>query len=144
MNVRSLALLACLGLGCREPFLVIPGSALEGEVRPAAEFAPADGYRTAQLETRLDDAYSVNVTCTVVGGRAYLNAGDSATRWARNAQADPSVRVRLDGDLYERRAVRVTDPDEIATFARAWLAQSSTRKDPTGLDELWLFRLDPR
>jgi hypothetical protein len=41
-------------------------------------------------------------------------------------------------------AERVTDPEEIATFAKAWLAQSSTRKDPSGMDEVCLYRLEPR
>lgn len=54
------------------------------------------------------------------------------------------MRLRVDGALYELRAERVTDPEDVATFAEAWLSQWSTREDPASLDEVWLYRLDPR
>jgi hypothetical protein len=145
MNARSAVLLACLALACREPFAVFPGGRLEAELRPAgAPFSTEDGFATAQLETRPEDPYSVNITYTVVNGRTYVNAGDTETTWAKNVNTDPRVRLRVDGALYELRAERVTDREEMATFARAWLGQSSTRKDPTRLDEVWLYRLEQR
>lgn len=141
MNTKSALLFVGLALACREPFSVVPGGKLEGEVRAAALALP-DGFGTAQLETRPQDPYSVNITYTVVGGRVYVNAGDSETTWATNLKTDPRARLRVDGALYELRATRVTDRDEIARFAAAWLGQSSTREDPTTLDEVWLYRLD--
>lgn len=145
MSARSAVLLACVALACREPFSVLPGGKLEGELRPAgAGFSPADGFGTAQLETRPEDPYSVNITYTVVNGRSYVNAGDTETTWAKNLNADRRVRLRVDGALYELRAERVTDREEIAVFGKAWLSQSSTRKDPARFDEVWLYRLGER
>lgn len=148
MKVRSalwLALVGLVALACREPVLVLPGGKLDGELRPAGDrFAPADGFATAQLETRPEDPYSVNITYTVVDGRSYVNAGGSESNWAKNVSADPRVRLRVDGALHELVAVRVTDRAEIASFGKAWLAQSSTRRDPLSFDEVWLYRLEPR
>ena len=97
-----------------------------------------------QLETRPDDPYSVNIAYTVMEGRLYVNAGDTETRWVQHMSADPRVRLRLDGVIYELRAERVSDPDELAAFARAWTSQSVFRRDPTQLDEVWLYRLVAR
>lgn len=145
MNAKSAVLLACLALACREPFVLLPGGKLDGELGAApAAFLPADGYATAQLETRPEDPYSVNITYTVVNGRTYVNAGGSESNWAKNVSADPHVRLRVDGVLYELRAERVTNPEEIALFAKAWLSQSSARRDPSSFDEVWLYRLEPR
>ncbi len=59
-------------------------------------------------------------------------------------RGDPRVRLRMDGVLYDLRAERVTDSAEIAEFAAAWTSQSMFRRDPTALDEVWLYRLVPR
>jgi len=42
------------------------------------------------------------------------------------------------------RADRVENPTEIAEFAKAWTSQSMFRRDPVGLEEVWLYRLVPR
>ena len=54
------------------------------------------------------------------------------------------MRLRLDGVLYDLRAERVIDPEEIAAFGKAWTNQSMFRRDPSGLDEVWVYRLVPR
>jgi hypothetical protein len=138
-------IIALLGTACREPVLIFPGGKLHGELRAnPGPHVLLDGHATAQLETRPEDPYSVNITYTVVGGRTYVNAGDQETTWAKNAIADPRVRLRVGSALYELRAVRVTDREELGSFARAWLRQSWTRKDPSLFEQVWLFRLDPR
>ncbi len=73
-----------------------------------------------------------------------MNAGDTETQWVKNIAASPLVRLRMDGVLYELRAERVTDREEIAGFGAAWASQSTFRRDPTKLDEIWLHRLVPR
>ena len=97
-----------------------------------------------QLETRPEDAYSVNVAFTVLDGALYLNAGDTETQWVTNMTQDPRLRLRLDGDLYDLRAERVSDAAEIEAFAQAWVGQSMFRRDPTTLDEVWIYRLVSR
>ena len=131
--------------GCNGPLLLLPGGELEGEARPApADWSFAGSQGTAQLETRPDDPYSVNVAFTVLDGRLYVNAGDTETRWVENIAADPRVRLRLDGVLYELRADRVTERAEIAAFGRAWTSQSIFRRDPAELEPVWIYRLVPR
>ncbi len=146
MSFRTLApLLVAAAIGCNGPFVLLPGGALDGETRPSpADWTFAGDYGTCQLETRPEDPYSVNIAFTVLGGRLYVNAGDTETRWVNNMGANPLVRLRLDGAIYELRAERVTDPEEIAAFGRAWTSQSMFRRDPAALDEVWIYRLVPR
>ncbi len=137
----------CLSIlfGCSGPFAVFPGGELEGEGRPAPEdWSFAGDYGTAQLETAAEEPYSVNIAYTVLGGRVYVNAGGTETRWVKNMNANPEVRLRVDGTLYELRAERVQDAETIREFAVAWTDQSVFRRDPTGYDELWLYRLVAR
>ncbi len=86
----------------------------------------------------------MNIAMTVVDGRPYINAGNTERRRVKNMEADPLVRMRVDGVLYELRAERVLDADEIAVFAEAWTSQSMFRRDPTDYDEVWIYRLIAR
>lgn len=146
MSLRLVSLLVLVGAsGCNGPMFVLPGGKLDGDVRPApANWAFAGNYGTVQLETQPEDPYSVNVAFTVLDGRLYINAGDTETRWVRNLTENPLVRLRMDGVLYALRVERVEDAAEIARFGKAWTSQSMFRRDPTGLDEVWLYRLAPR
>ena len=144
--LRLLALLlVCASSGCNGPRLLLPGGRLDGDAMPApSDWAFAGEYGTVQLETRPEDPFSVNVAFTVIGGQLYINAGDTETQWVKNIAANPLVRLRMDGVLYELRAERVMDADEIAAFAGAWTSQSMFRRDPTGLDQVWIYRLVSR
>jgi hypothetical protein len=134
-----------IALGCNGPVGLLPGGTLDGETGPApADWVFAGDYGTVQLETQPDDPYSVNLAYTVVDGWLYLNAGDTETQWVQNMTANPLVRLRLDGTLYELRAERVTDESEIEAFGAAWTSQSMFRRDPRGLDEVWIYRLVSR
>jgi hypothetical protein len=132
-------------LACSGPFGLLPGDGLDGEVAPVpGDWTFAGDYGTAQLETRPEDPYSVNLAYTIVDGALYINAGDTETQWVQNMTANPEVRLRVDGVLYELHADRVTDGAEIARFAEAWTSQSMFRRDPTELDEVWIYRLRAR
>ena len=147
MSHRIAALGLVLGaLACNGPIVMLPGGQLEGEVAPTPEWTSLeDPYGTAQLETLPEDPYSVNLAYTVVDGRLYVNAGDTETRWVENMNADPRVRLRIDGRIYELRAERVRDPEEIAAFGQVWTSQSFFLRDPSQLDgEVWVDRLVAR
>lgn len=146
MSFRLLALpLILAALGCNGPMGLLPGGELNGEARPApADWAFAGDSGIVQLETRPEDPYSVNIAFTVLGGRLYINAGDTETQWVKKIASNPQVRLRLDGVLYDLRAERVMDADEIAAFAGAWTSQSMFRRDPTRLEGVWLYRLVSR
>lgn len=143
VSVRLLALpLVLAALGCNSPTGLLPGGELEGEARPApSDWAFAGDYGTIQLETRPEDPYSVNLAFTILKGRLYINAGDTETQWVKNIASNPRVRLRMDGVLYDLSAERVMGADEIAAFAEAWTNQSMFRRDPSGLDEVWIYRL---
>lgn len=134
-----------LTAGCNGPLFLLPGGALDGERVPTpSDWSFAGDSGTAQIETRPEDPYSVNLAFTVVDGRIYVNAGASETRWVKNIQGDPRVRFRLEGRIYELRAERVTDEGEIADFGEAWTSQSFFRRDPRKPEEVWIYRLEPR
>ncbi len=71
-------------------------------------------------------------------------------RWHEDALRDGRVVLRIAGKRYERQAVRVTDPELLATF-RPMVEEmanqyfSSPLLDvPTDPNEIWFFRMDPR
>lgn len=146
MSVRFLAFLCTLAaVGCNGPFAVIPGGRLDGDVQSVpSDWSFAGDYGTIQLETRPEEPYSVNIAYTVIAGSVYINAGDTETQWVKNMATNPQVRMRLSGALYELRAERVLDAAEISAFGTAWTDQSTFRRDPTKLDEVWIYRLVPR
>lgn len=142
------ALLLATSPGCGGeggPAGLLPGGRLAGEpTATPTDWGFAGDAGTIQLETNPAEPYSVNLAYTVLGGRFYVNAGGTETRWAAHIAADPRVRLRLDDRLYDLRARRVTEASELEAFAEAWTSQSFFRRDPRGYDEVWLFELLPR
>ena len=130
--------------GCG-PTLVFPGGALDGTLRkPPSGWDFAIGIQTIQLETHPDDPYSVNIGCAVTGDALYISAGDNRARWVDHIEVDPRVRVRIDDALYEMRAMRVQDRDELGAFGKAWTAKYSFGRDPMKLGEVFVYRLESR
>ena len=146
MSVRlSSLLLLLVVLGCNGPFGLLPGGKLDGKVEPVPpDWAFAGDYGTMQLETRPEEPYSVNIAYTVMEGRLYINAGDTETKWVKNLTANPLVRLRMDGVLYDLRVERVTNTAEISEFGKAWTSQSMFRRNPAELGEVWVYRLNSR
>ena len=71
-------------------------------------------------------------------------------RWHEDALRDGRVVLRIDGKRYERQAVRVTDPELLATLRSQLekMAEESlsgplpdVQTDP---NDIWFFRMDPR
>lgn len=132
-------------LGCNGPTGLLPGGALQGDALPAPsdwDFAGDQG--TAQLETKPAEPYSVNLAYTILNGLLYVNAGNTETQWVQNMTANPLVRLRIAGAIYELRAERVTDSAEIEAFGEAWTGQSFFRRDPRDYEEVWIYRLVAR
>jgi len=119
---------------------------------PVADFTFANAVETIQLETSPASPHSVNAWCVAIGDRLYVPTSmirgpkvPSEREWVRNAGADPRVRIRIAGEIYERSAVRVADAAEYDA-ARAAL-EKKYELDPAARDperEIWIFRLDPR
>jgi hypothetical protein len=118
----------------------IPGGQLDGPVvtAPVADWSFLGDSFACELETRPADPHSVRATCFQRDGVLYVGSiGAPYKRWPAMVAADPRVRVRLDGKVYERTAVRVTDPAE-----RTRLLSGDPSTPPS--DSHWAWRLDPR
>ena len=144
---RILSLLACwlMVSACDGPPHFMAGGQLSGAVSHVPVVWQLDEESgLAQLETRPEDPYSINLTYVQMDGRFYIYAGDTKTNWVQHIEQNPLVRIRVDGAIYSARAVRVTSDDEIAEFAAIWVNLSVFQRDPNGFEEVWLYRLEAR
>jgi hypothetical protein len=120
---------------------------LSGKVvtAPVDDWAFASGEETLQLETRPDDPYSVNVWFVASGPRLWVACvGGDTSGWGENMIADPRVRLRIDGKLYERKAVRVTEQSEIDEVVVLYKTKYDYKRDAEDEGKAVLFRMDPR
>jgi hypothetical protein len=139
------ALLAIGLAGCSRPFALLPGGALEGPLAPApTDWSFSDAVNTVQLETRPGDPYSVNLWMIGIAGDAYVHAGASRSAWVENIEADPKVRLRVDGAVYELVAARVTAQAEFDRFSDAYEKKYGIRPRNENVGEAYLFRLSAR
>ena len=150
--VRFLVLLL-LVVACG-PIGPIPGGRLRGELGPrhAADWGFAADEKTAQLETRPADPYSVNTWFVSLGPDLYvpssmiLGPKDPTERsWVGHVTENPSVRIRIGDRVYERVAHRVSDVREYDRARNA--LEKKYALDPAERDaarEIWIFRLDAR
>lgn len=82
--------------------------------------------------------HSVTTNSWVDAGALYIPCNNCATkRWPRNVARDPDVRLKVDGEIYARRAVRITDDQE----RRRLLGVLGATETPP---HRWVFRMDPR
>ena len=142
-------LLVCAGCG---PLGPVPGGRLSGQLvsTPMTDWTFLDDHWTIELETRPDDPYSVTIWCVSLGSRLYVGAGSPTRRWGHALLQDPSARVRVDGSVYPRSAVRVTDHSEIEAYlialSRKYPGADASLQDFLPVDGeagAILFRLDP-
>ena len=117
-----------------------PGTRLGGDL--AADQAPDWGdYGRKQIAVQTRTWYfvphAVTTTSWVDDGRFYVPcARCDGKRWPRNVARDNRVRLKIDGMLYDRRAIRITDPAERARILGA------VGRDPDSATAV--FRMDPR
>lgn len=137
--------LSMLLAGCDEPFIVMSGGALTGEVKdPPADWTPLNDVEVVQLETRPEDPYSVNVWMIASGSNIYVATGKGETRWTRNIAVNPDVRLRIDGNVYELEAYLVQDQTEKIAIGNEYVKKYGVDEDDNWVDEGQLYRLDRR
>ncbi len=134
--------------GC--PLGPFSGGRLGGEVHnaPVSDWSFVAEHETCQLETNPEDPYSVNTWCTGHGEHLYIPTSmilgppvPTERQWVKNVQADPRVRVRIGGTVYEFTAVRVEDEALVDSV----LAQLEKKHEPRDPDrEIWLYRMQAR
>ncbi len=148
----GLIALVLMGAACG-PVGPFSGGRLRGDPGPArmSDWSAVAEESLAQIETRPDDPHSVNTWFVTLGPDVYiptsmiLGPKDPTERgWVAHVTQDADVRVRIDGTVYERRAVRVEG--EEYERAREALERKYDR-DPDDRDPertIWIFRMDPR
>ena len=144
-------ILAILTLACG-PLGPLPGGRLSGEIRarPHSSWEEVGAIDTIQLETNPQDPYSINAWCGAYGDAPYVPTSlilgaevPTERQWVQNVLADPRVRLRADGAVYELIATRVEDPDELEA-ARAALLSKYEVDLGEHAQAAWLFRLEAR
>lgn len=131
--------------GCAEPFIVMAGGELTGEVTdPPADWSEFNDEEIIQLETRPEDPYSVNIWMIASGPDLYVATGDDPTRWSRIIEENPDVRVRIRGRIYELEAYRVEDVEEKTAIGNEYVRKYKVDDDDNWVEEGQLFRLDRR
>jgi hypothetical protein len=130
----------------------ISGGRIDGETatEPVTDWRFTNDISTIQVETNPADPYSVTTWCVTDGQMLYVPSRNAARKqWVKNVLADPNVRLRIGDKVYERRAVRVTDPAEmqkVVTLLRQkyTMARWGMSEDPAESPDTWYFRMDPR
>lgn len=131
--------------GCDEPFIVMSGGALTGEVAdPPVDWTELNSEEIVQLETQPEDPYSVNIWMIGKGPDLYVATGDDPTRWSRNIDENPDVRVRVRGMVYLLEAQRVEDRAEKEAIGAEYVTKYDVDGDDNWVQEGQLFRLDRR
>jgi hypothetical protein len=131
--------------GCRGPFVLLPGGALDGKTAPApADWSFTDSIDTVQLETQPSDPYSVNIWAIGLGEFVYVHAGANRSTWVEHMEADPNVRLQVGDSIYELTAARVEGQDEFDRFADAYEKKYGRRPRNEKIAEVYLFRLGAR
>jgi hypothetical protein len=114
-----------------------PGGRLGGPVSLSAPL-PWEGQKKIYVETRTwyRVPHSVTTIAWTRDGTIYVPCGAcSGKRWPKNVAREPVVRLKIDGRLYERRAVPVSDPEEVR-----WVLDTPLTEDLPG--DLVLYRME--
>ncbi len=145
MKLRALFATALLvTAGCE--YMPFAGGPLDGTPAPSpADWRTLGDVDIVQLETlREGEPYSVNIWMIAEETHLYVYGGENYAQWAENMDAADAARMKIEGAVYELRGARVSDEEEFARFARAWLAKyGSDRTDSTAADT-YLYRLVAR
>lgn len=116
-----------------------PGTRLGGDLAPDQTPEWADrGRKQIAVQTRTWYAvpHAVTTTSWIDGGNFYVPcARCPGKHWPSNVARDNRVRLKIDGLLYERRAIRITDPAERARVL------GTAGRDPASPTAV--FRMDP-
>ena len=136
-------------LGC-EPMGPIAGGALQSQSTEVPDaWDEAREIKTFQMETQGDDPYSVNLWGVVVDDGLYVASGEGGgATWVGHLADDPNVRLRMSGKLYDLRAVRVGEAQEMLAVRLRYIEKYDIEDDPDMNgefgEEAWVFRLDRR
>ena len=128
------------------PLGPIPGGAFEGagDPNPNPDWSNLPGV--IELEICPEKPWSLSVWNAVIDGELYVpSARGEQRRWTKVALADPNVRVRANGKIYERRIELVTDEAQRRRIGEAIVERYGLDKgDDSALATTWFFHVAPR
>ncbi len=136
-----------IGAALLSPISPLPGGALTGEVadEPVNDWSFAADESFGYLETQVPEPRTITVTCIVSDGQLYVGCSSCSGRyWSQRLIAEPKVRYRVLGKIYNVTATRVEDADEIDRAWRARAAKNVTANPDQIADDFWFFRLVSR
>ena len=116
-----------------------PGTGLSGDLASAqdTDWSFLQGRTQAWVETRTWYLvpHSITVSAWADAGDLYVGCVRCDTKiWPRRVARDDRVRLKIGDEIYERRAVRITDPG----------AREKIMGERGGRPGYALFRMDPR
>lgn len=152
---QALALLTlATALACGGPMGPFPGGRLSGEVGPkrVADWSFVNDHETVQLEVRPEDPYSVNTWSVGIGPSLYVPTSmifgplnPTEREWVAAVEKNPAVRIRIDGVVYERSALKVEDDAESTRAREALEANHGIAPEDRDPERtIWIFRLEER
>lgn len=127
------------------PLGPIPGGAFSGQA--SADTVPdwSGIEKVIELEIRPTKPWSLSVWGVVIDDELYVpSAKGEKRRWTHVALEDPRIRVRTQGNIYERTIERLTDPELSARVKDALAERYELSREAGSDDGLWLFHIAPR
>ena len=88
-----------------------------------ADWAFTDDIREIVLQARTWYLlpHSVTIWCAAHNGELFVAARNPTEKvWIRRIERDPDVRLKIDGQIYERTLEQVTDPELVGTLRDAY------------------------
>lgn len=153
LRTFAATLLTTLIVGCGGPLGPMAGGELSGDIHSGATpdwAAVTANIENAQLETNPADPHSINIWAASLDGKLYvptsliLGPDDPNERtWVNNVLADPNVRLRMDGTVYELRARRVED-DALAARVKTHIMAKYAEDEDEHSAAAWVFELVAR
>ena len=144
--IRILIFVSTLFLVSCEPKGPIPGGQLSGEVKTVPDnWSAYSEVELLQLETRPDDPYSINIWGVGLGRDYYIASGGGAeSSWVDHINNNPAVRLRIENNIFELKAIHITDEDELAQVLKRYKEKYDMEAQGEDAAQAWLFRLDRR
>lgn len=144
--ILLLVVLSVTGFG---PRARTPGLWLKGDVvtTPVSDWSFTDKIPVIQLQTSTWYLlpHSVNINCVAYNGKLYLTSvypGGTLRSWNANVERDPQVRLRIGGQLYDRKLAVVTDPAEKTGELQARVTKYHQLKPPADISTAHVFRVE--
>ena len=137
-----------------EPKDTSPGLWLSGDIvsEPITDWLFTNEIKEIFVETQTSYLlpHSITTYCGVYEGKfylfsAYYEGGEFpyARRWNHNVIRNPSVRLKINGDIYEQNLSFVSDESRKAPIHKAFVDKYSNWQSP-GIENVHIFLVEPR